>query len=114
MSYTNLTYLKNITDGNKEVIGEIVAMFAKQVPEFVQNFNRFYQSGQFEALGKEAHKAKSSLQILGMSELEKEMKVLQLKAIEGKEPESYLLHIRHFEEQCKAAIDELEQELGRL
>ena len=114
MAYTNLNYLKTVTDGNKQIIREMIEMFVQQVPEFIKNLNKFYQAGQYTALGLEAHKAKSSLQIMGMSELEKEMKTFQLKTIEKTDVESYPVHIRNFETQCSAAIEELKAELAIL
>jgi len=74
MAITNLSYLRKITDGNNVIIREMVELFFQQVPEFIKNFHFYYQTGQYIALGKEAHKAKSSLQIMGMFELEQEMK----------------------------------------
>ncbi len=114
MAYTNLNYLKAITGGNKQIIQEMIEMFVLQVPEFIQNLNRFYQTGHYTELGKEAHKAKSSLQIMGMIELEKEMKTLQLKTIDKTDIESYPAHISHFEIQCNGAVEELKAELAKL
>jgi HPt (histidine-containing phosphotransfer) domain-containing protein len=114
MSYTDLNYLKTITEGNNAIVREMIEMFILQVPDFIKNLNLLYQSGQYTALGKEAHKAKSSLQIMGMTDLEKEMKQFQLKTIEGVDVESYPMHIRNFEIQCEAAIRELQAELASL
>ncbi len=114
MAYTNLDYLKNITEDNKEILREMIEMFIVQVPEFIENLHKYYETKQFLALGKEAHKAKSSLQIMGMTELEKEMKTFQLKAIEGAETDSYPGHIRSFEIQCQKAIEELKIVLSSL
>ena len=111
MAYTNLEYLKEITDGDKQIIQELIQLFLMQVPDFIANMNKYYNSGDYISLGKEAHKAKSSLQIMGMSELEKEMKTLQLRTIDGAEVENYPVYIRHFEIQCQAAILELNAEL---
>ena len=114
MAYTNLDYLRTITEGDKAIIREMIEMFLQQLPGFVKNLNELYQSGQYLALGKEAHKAKSSLQIMGMKELEQEMKRFQLKTIEEVEVESYPVHIRNFETQCLAAVAELKAELALL
>lgn len=114
MSYTNLQYLRTMTDNNPMVIREMIALFLTQVPQFIQNMNQLYQSGDYLALGKEAHKAKSSLQIIGMSELELEMKQFQLKTIAGTDIESYPAYIKKFELDCEAAIQELEEERSRL
>jgi len=111
MAITNLSYLRKITDGNNVIIREMVELFFQQVPEFIKNFHFYYQTGQYIALGKEAHKAKSSLQIMGMFELEQEMKTLMIKTVDGTDVESYPLHIMSFETQCLAAIAELKAEM---
>ncbi|MCK9410754.1 MAG: Hpt domain-containing protein [Prolixibacteraceae bacterium] len=114
MTYTDLKYLKTITDGNNKIVREMIELFIMQIPDFINNMNRLYQSGQYQAMGKEAHKAKSSLQIMGMTKLVQEMKQFQLKTIEGVDVESYPVHIRNFEIQCEAAIKELQAELATL
>lgn len=114
MAYVNLNYLQTITEGDKVMVREMVEMFLAQVPGFIKNLNELYQSGDYLALGKEAHKAKSSLQIMGMTELEHEMKKFQLKTIEGVEIESYPVYIRNFETQCEGAVAELKNELAGL
>lgn len=114
MACTNLDYLRAITDGNKQMIREMIELFLQQIPVFTENLNNLYQTGLFSALGKEAHKAKSSLQIMGMTELELEMKLFQRKTIEGIDQESYPVHIRNFEIQCKAAAIELQEEIDSL
>lgn len=114
MGYTNLNYLKGITGEDKAMIREMIELFFAQVPGFIKNLHELYQSGDYLALGKEAHKAKSSLQIMGMTDLEQEMKKFQLKTIEGIEIESYPIHIRNFETQCEGALAELKIELANL
>ena len=107
MSYTNLRYLRTITEGNSEILHEMIEMFTLQVPEFINNMKNLYKTRQYLALGKEAHKAKSSLQIMGMNELEKEMRTFQLKTIEGVDVENYPKYILLFETHCLAAVEEL-------
>ncbi len=111
MTYINLEYLHAITDGEKPIIRMILEMFIGQVPEFVQNMNSFYQAGDYHSLGREAHKAKSSLQIIGMTDLENDMKILIKKTAEQREVGSYPEHIRNFENQCLGAVAEIEAEL---
>lgn len=114
MTYINLNYLRAIADEETYVIRMILELFIEQVPEFIQNLNAFYEAGNYDALGKEAHKAKSSLQILGMTDLENDMKILIKKTIEGTDVGSYPGHIRNFEIQCTGALTEIEAELSKL
>jgi HPt (histidine-containing phosphotransfer) domain-containing protein len=114
MTNTNLEYLRAMTDEDHEIIRQMIELFLIQVPDFIKNLNILYQTGQYSALGKEAHKAKSSLQIMGMTELELEMKRFILKTLNGTDVESYPGYIRNFEIQCEAAVTELKAELATL
>ncbi|MEI6276289.1 MAG: Hpt domain-containing protein [Prolixibacteraceae bacterium] len=114
MAYSNLDYLRAITEGDQQIIREMIQIFLDQIPVFSHNLNELYLTGQYAALGSEAHKIKSSLLIMGMNELAEEMKDLQNKTIQKIDPESYPVYISHFETQCKAVIEELQIELASL
>jgi HPt (histidine-containing phosphotransfer) domain-containing protein len=107
MAYVDLNYLESITGGDPEVIKEMKDLFIAQVPEFIENLNKYLKEGRYLELGKEAHKAKSSVMIMGMEELSKDMKTLQLATIAGTNEELYPEFVRKFEVQCLGAIEEL-------
>jgi HPt (histidine-containing phosphotransfer) domain-containing protein len=107
MAYTDLKYLESIAEGDSEVIQEMKDIFIMQVPEFIENLNRYLKEGNYAELGKEAHKAKSSVVIMGMDELGKDLKALQLATIAGTNQDTYAQYVRKFELQCLAAIKEL-------
>ena len=54
-----------------------------------------------------AHKAKSSVAIMGMEKQSNDLKTLELLAKEEKDTEKYLQIIQTFEEDCKKAVEEL-------
>lgn len=114
MAYTDLTYLKEITGGENEIVKEMIEMFLDQVQEFKANMNSYLNSGNWIELGKEAHKAKSSVLIVGMEDLGKNLKKLQLLTEENKEIETYPDYVKMFEEQCDAAKIELQAELDKI
>ncbi|MGF7139509.1 Hpt domain-containing protein [Roseimarinus sediminis] len=114
MAYTDLTYLKEITGGESSIVREMVEMFVAQVDEFKENLHKHLNDGNWAELGKEAHKAKSSVLIVGMEELGKNLKKLQLLTEEEKEVETYPEYIKMFDEQCDAALIELQEELDQL
>lgn len=114
MSYTNLEYLREAAEGDNQIIREMVEMFLSHVPEFNQNLNDFYRQGQYSALGAEAHKIKSSIQILGMHESAIELDALLAKTRQNIDPESYAIHIENFKLHCDAAIIELRTELASM
>lgn len=114
MAYTNLGYLRNITGGDPESIREIIILFIEQVPEFIENLKKHLHDKNYAELGKEAHKAKSSVMILGMEDLGYDLKALQIATINKTGEEKYAQHVSRFEDQCLKAIVELNQELLRL
>lgn len=107
MAYTDLEYLESMTGGDKEIMQEMVDLFISQVPEFCENLNKYLENKDYDALGKEAHKAKSSVLIVGMNDLAKDLKNLQLLTIANTEKETYPVYVKKFETQCYSAIEEL-------
>jgi HPt (histidine-containing phosphotransfer) domain-containing protein len=114
MAYTDLTYLKSVAEGNNEIVREMIGLFNAQVPEFIANLNTFLKEKRYLELGKEAHKAKSSVLVMGMEELAVDMKTLQLATIDGIEEDKYPEYVQKFETQCLAAVAELNEELKNL
>ena len=114
MAYTDLSYLKEITGGESSIVKEMIEMFCAQIDEFKENMNNFLKDEKWLELGKEAHKAKSSVLIVGMEDLGKNLKKLQLLTEEEKEIETYQDYVKMFEDQCDAAVEELNEELTKL
>lgn len=69
-SLYDLSYLNQVFQGNRQMIEQIIALFLEQVPAYVKEMNELSQQGHFEALHPLAHKAKSSVAMLGMKETE--------------------------------------------
>lgn len=86
-THADLTYLKSMSAGSNELIKEMIEIFSVQVPEFIEELRQHLEKKEFMRLGAVAHKAKSSVSIMGMDELAKDLKTLELLAKEGKEPE---------------------------
>ncbi len=95
--------------GNKELVVEMIGIFKTQVEEFVEDMNHLYDTQQYEALGKLAHKAKSSISIMGLNDLATELKSFENMAKAGIEPEKYPAFIARFREETAEAVDELEE-----
>lgn len=114
MAYTDLNYLQSVTGGDPEIVREMIELFISQIPEFSDNLNRFLAEKKYIDLGKEAHKAKSSVLVVGMESLGKDLKKLQLLTLDGKEEETYADYVKEFDKQCNAAVEELKAELEKL
>ncbi len=109
LKYTDLTYLKEVTGGETEFMKDMINIFIEQVPEFIENMENHNNNGNYIDLGKEAHKAKSSVIILGMNELGVKMKELQILTEKNEAVSSYLSYIDEFKTQCNGAVKELQE-----
>ena len=114
LKYTDLSYLKEVTGGETEFMKDMIGIFMEQVPEFIENMEKHFASGEYIELGKEAHKAKSSVIILGMNDLGVKMKELQILTEKNEGIEAYPSYIENFKTQCLGAIEELKREMDNL
>jgi HPt (histidine-containing phosphotransfer) domain-containing protein len=65
-------------------------------------------SKNYTSLGLLAHKAKSSVAIMGMTSLAEMLKTFELQAREGKEPQLYEHYLERFKNETEGAILELD------
>ena len=65
----DLSYLKEMSGNNKDIMVEMVEIFIEQNPEFTEGISSYFENKQWTELGAIAHKAKSSVRIMGMVEL---------------------------------------------
>lgn len=104
---TDLSYLREMSGGNKELILEMVGIFKEQVVEFADEMDKHLTNKEYELLGKLAHKAKSSVSIMGMQDLARDLKNLENLASEGKKIDSYAGLIQKFRQETADASEEL-------
>ncbi len=105
----DLSYLKNMSAGNKELILEMIGLFKTQVDEFTKGMDEFYEKKEYESLGRLAHKAKSSISIMGLNNLSVELKNFENLAKAGEKIEKYPAFIANFKKQTSEAINELDE-----
>jgi len=107
--YVNLDYIKSMAGDNEELIREMAEIFVSQIPEFNEIFDSLYEEEDWLNLGMQAHKAKSSVAIMGMDDLAAMLKEFELLAKESKSPEKYAGFIRRFREEAGHAVEELKE-----
>jgi HPt (histidine-containing phosphotransfer) domain-containing protein len=110
----NLSYLKEMTGGNQALMQEMIDIFKNQVKEFSRDMDEYLNKEDYVSLGMLAHKAKSSISIMGLDDLSNDMKVLENLAKSGKEPEKYPLLVDKFKKETKEAVEELDEVLQNL
>ena len=111
---TDLTYLKNMSGGDTEIIKEMIGIFDEQIQEYIIEMPQLLADKNYYALGKLAHKAKSSVSIMGMNLLASDLKSLELLTKDNENTESYPQLVDNFVTQCKIAMTELSETLLKL
>jgi HPt (histidine-containing phosphotransfer) domain-containing protein len=110
--FINTEYLDSVSGGDNETIREIVGMFREQVVEFYNEMKNLLAEKNYTNLGMLAHKAKSSVAIMGMSELAALLKTFELQAKEEKETEKYESYVERFRNDTGEAVKELDELLN--
>jgi len=104
----DLNYLKTMSGGDSNFIREMIELFREQIDEYQLIMPDLLQKKKYDELSKVAHKAKSSVAVMGMSEAAEILKELEILAQGKKEVEQYGSMIDEFLEQSHLALKELE------
>ena len=109
--FINTEYLESVTGGEISIITELVNMFKEQVIEIYTEMESLYTQNEYRQLGLLAHKAKSSVAIMGMSALADMLKTFELSGKASENIEMYESYIKRFHDDTKAAVIELDDYL---
>jgi HPt (histidine-containing phosphotransfer) domain-containing protein len=111
---TDLTYLNSMSEGNADIVKGMVDIFIDQARGYIIDFKTHLNNENYIALGKLAHKARSSMAIMGVDDLVNDLKRLEILTHEGKEEEEYPRIVEKFTTVCQLAIDELVEVYSKL
>jgi len=106
--FINMEYLDSVSGGDPGIINEILVIFKEQTAEIYNEMKSHLASKNYFSLGLLAHKAKSSVAIMGIKELAEMLKTFELQAKEAKEPQLYEQYIARFRSETEEAIRELD------
>jgi len=95
--------------GNKELVIEMIGIFKQQVEEFYEEMTQLNENQQYIDLGKLAHKAKSSISIMGLNDLALALKQFENDAKAGVNTNTFPEFIARFREETSEAVVELEE-----
>ena len=105
---TDLNYLKTMSGGDSKFIREMIDLFREQIDEYKSIMPELLEKKDYDGLSKIAHKAKSSVAVMGMTEVADLLKELEILTHDQRDVEKYEPLITHFLEQSELAITELE------
>lgn len=112
--FINTEYLESVSGGDSEIIREIVNIFREQIFEISLEMRSLFAEKKYTSLGQLAHKAKSSVAIMGMNDLAAMLKIFELETLNSEFTEKYESYITRFSEETKAAVIELDDMVSNL
>jgi CheY-like chemotaxis protein len=105
--YANLTYLKSISDGNKEFLKDIISTFNEQTPPLLKEMEEAAKNNDWEILGDLAHKVKPNLTLLGITQLGPLVLSIEADGRANESTATLATRTNLFIKTCKLAIIEL-------
>jgi len=111
--YINVEYLESVSGGDNNIITELVSLFREQTKEFHEDMKSLLATKDYHNLGLLAHKAKSSVAIMGMNDLALLLKTFELQAKEGIETDKYESYIERFRNDTDEALKELDNLINK-
>ncbi len=97
-----------MSGGDSKFIREMISLFREQIEEYKSIMPELLQNKDYDGLSKIAHKAKSSVAVMGMTQVADLLKELEILAHDKKDVDRYKPLITNFLEQSELAITELE------
>ena len=111
MKHTDLTYLKEISNGSNEFIREMISLFIKHTPIELNNIELYFKNKNWQSLRNVFHKMKASMAFVGLKEIESILRQAEEYALNETNLDQLPSMIMKVKQTCNEAISELEEEL---
>ncbi len=105
--YIDLTYLDSISENDTKFKKELIEIFVKQVPELKSQLYQHFNDQNYQSLSAIAHKAKSTMALMGIETLRSEMEWLEINAKNESNTDRYKDILENFETIINLALYEV-------
>jgi len=105
--YVNLRYIESIGENDGKFKNDLIRIFKEQLPILTMDLKNYYNTQNYKMLSAIAHKAKSSVALMGIEVLRLDMEKLEQDAKIGKNPETYGELIKRFITIGKEVLNEI-------
>ncbi len=109
--YTDLDYLKQLSNGSNEFVLQMINLFKEQTPVALAAIEKAFEAKDWKALRATVHKIKPSFGFMGISNLKALILSLEENAEKGINEEEMKTQIAELRKVCETALLELEEEI---
>lgn len=103
----DLSYLNQIFQGNQEMINNIIQLFLEHVPQYIEEMVECVNQNDLIALHPLAHKAKSSISMLGLKSIEQQMRQIEQASKQHKNLEQLPSLVSDVKSECDLVYEQL-------
>lgn len=107
----NLSYLKQIADGNAEFVIEMIEMFLNKTPQALEEMQACFEKQNWEELRQIAHRIKPSFGYIGLPDTQKALGEIERLSEQHAAPEQVNQLMNEVQAVSKSAFAQLSQEL---
>jgi HPt (histidine-containing phosphotransfer) domain-containing protein len=109
----DLSYLNQVFQGNREMINNIINLFLQQVPEYIREMEECVRKNEPLSLHPLAHKAKSSVSMLGIKEMETDILQIEQDSKHLRNLDGLPTLVSRVKDNCQLVYGELKEALER-
>ncbi|MAX81055.1 MAG: hypothetical protein CL843_12890 [Crocinitomicaceae bacterium] len=107
----SLDFVREMAGGNEEFVKQLLELFVQTVPESVDLINKHYANNDFDALGKEAHKLKSTISTVQIPSFIDKIKEMEEIGKTGTGLERLPVLMEEFNATIPKAVEQVKEEL---
>lgn len=109
----DLSYLNQVFQGNREMINNIITLFLQQVPEYIREMEECVRKNEPLSLHPLAHKAKSSVSMLGIKDMENDILQIEQDSKHLRNLDGLPGLVKRVRENCQVVYGQLKEALER-
>jgi HPt (histidine-containing phosphotransfer) domain-containing protein len=109
----DLSYLNQVFQGNREMINNIIVLFLQQVPKYVQEMEECVRKNEPLSLHPLAHKAKSSIAMLGIKDMEADIVKIEQDSKYLRNLDGLPMLVNRVKQNCQIVYNQLMEAIQR-
>jgi HPt (histidine-containing phosphotransfer) domain-containing protein len=109
----DLSYLNQVFQGNRDMVNNIIALFLQQVPRYVNEMEECVRKNEPLSLHPLAHKAKSSVAMLGIKDMEADIVQIEQDSKYLRNLDGLPLLVSRVKQNCQVVYNQLMEAMQR-
>jgi len=111
---TNLTFLKNNTEGDREKMAKYIKMYLRQAALLVEEMKTSFENEKWDELHRAAHTLRPLVNYMGIESINENIRLIEKSAKERTHLRYLAPLIKEVEQVCNVSFDEMREYLSEV